>query len=380
MIGYTSPAIPSLMNQNGTDLYGNSFWVNDQQVSWITGIMSIGCLLGCLIAGPISEKIGRKSALLYCTATSFFLGYLLIFLANHVALIYIGRTICGMGMGFELTVASVYNVEIATTDMRGTLGVLVTLMQSVGLLVTFLVGSFLNWYWLALSNFISVAFFVLALVFIPESPRWLLMKGKELSAIKSLSWLRATDEVTAELEKMKKDVTEKLKERKGLLELRSAVKPFLLCLGLNCFIQLSGWMILLYYTKSIFKMLGLSIDPNYVQNIIGITALIACFVGLALVSRVNRRIMTVGSMLAMAISHIILAVCFHLQPRDESSKGGPSNQSEIGYNTLSSSREYEGQEWIPIMSVILFVFMGAAGCGTLLWVITSKSFLKNLSN
>ena len=183
MIGYSSPAIPSLMNPNGTDLYGNSFVVNSQQVSWITGIMSLGCFLGCLIAGPISEKIGRKSALLFCTATSFALGYLLIFLANHVALIYIGRLVGGVGMGFELAIATVYIVEIASTDMRGFLGCFVTLMQSVGLLVTFLLGSFLNWYWLAMVNGLTVAFFVIGLIFIPESPRWLLLKGKELSAM-----------------------------------------------------------------------------------------------------------------------------------------------------------------------------------------------------
>lgn len=369
MIGYSSPAIPSLMNPKGTDLYGNSLVVNSQQVSWITGIMSLGCFLGCLIAGPISEKIGRKSALLYCTATSFFLGYLLIFLANHVALIYIGRLVGGVGMGFELAIATVYIVEIASTDMRGFLGCFVTLMQSVGLLVTFLLGSFLNWYWLAMVNGITVAFFVIGLIFIPESPRWLLLKGKELSAMKSLSWLRATDEVTSELEKIKRNVTEKLKERNGLLELRTAIKPFLLVLGLNVFLQLTGWVVLLNYTESLFRMLAVSIDPDYSAVMIGFTAFIACLVGLALVSRVNRKVMMVASMIAMAVSHIVLALCFHFQP-ELSSKEGLSNVAV----------EFEGRVgimgWIPVLAVILFVFMGGAGYGTLLWVITSKNASK----
>ena len=111
VIGYSAPAIPSLLAKNGTDLYGNSFSLNSQQASWISkdshskiqsqkrsiflsfsaGILSLGCFAGCIFAGPIMEKIGRKKTLLYITSLCFFLGYLFIFLANSAALIYIGR-------------------------------------------------------------------------------------------------------------------------------------------------------------------------------------------------------------------------------------------------------------------------------------------------
>ena len=92
VLGYTAPAIPSLMDaKNGQDLYGNSFSITSQQASWVTGILSLGCFFGCILAGPIMEKIGRKKALLYLTSLWFFLGYLLIFLANRIAFIYIGR-------------------------------------------------------------------------------------------------------------------------------------------------------------------------------------------------------------------------------------------------------------------------------------------------
>ena len=92
VLGYTAPAIPSLMDaKNGQDLYGNSFSITSQQASWVTGILSLGCFFGCILAGPIMEKIGRKKALLYLTSLWFFLGYLLIFLANHIAFIYLGR-------------------------------------------------------------------------------------------------------------------------------------------------------------------------------------------------------------------------------------------------------------------------------------------------
>ena len=78
----------------------------------------------------------------------------------------------GVGLGFVLATVSVYIVEIATTDMRGFLGCFVQFLGSVGVLLTFCVGAVLNWWQLALVHLGMVAPFVLAMWFIPESPRW----------------------------------------------------------------------------------------------------------------------------------------------------------------------------------------------------------------
>ena len=100
-----------------------------------------------------------------------------------------------MGLGFELAVATVYIVEIASTDMRGILGCFVQFMGSFGVLFTYILGSFLNWYWLALTNGLTVIVFIIAMAWAPESPRWLILKGKEFSASRSLEWLRGRENV-----------------------------------------------------------------------------------------------------------------------------------------------------------------------------------------
>ena len=84
-----------------------------------------------------------------CDAQHFFL------ISNHF------RFLNGMGLGFELAVATVYIVEIASTDMRGILGCFVQFMGSFGVLFTYILGSFLNWYYLALVNGLSVIIFVI---------------------------------------------------------------------------------------------------------------------------------------------------------------------------------------------------------------------------
>ena len=80
----------------------------------------------------------------------------------------------GVGLGFVLATVSVYIVEIATTDMRGFLGCFVQFLGSVGVLLTFCIGALLNWWQLALVHLGMVVPFVVAMWFIPESPRWVL--------------------------------------------------------------------------------------------------------------------------------------------------------------------------------------------------------------
>ena len=189
-----------------------------------------------------------------------------------------------MGLGFELAVATVYIVEIASTDMRGILGCFVQFMGSIGVLFTFILGSYLNWYWLAMVNGLTVIFFVIGMICVPESPRWLILKGKfdiplqvwhsfailtltfylfsgkEFSASKSLEWLRGRENAQAEqavdreIEKIKRDIAAKKKERVSLTQLRTAWKPFLVSLGMMFLLQFSALNVIVYYAVSIFQI------------------------------------------------------------------------------------------------------------------------------
>ena len=82
-------------------------------------------------------------------------------------------------MGVVLATVSVYIVEIATTDMRGFLGCFVQFLGSIGVLLTFVIGSYVNWWQLAVVQLLMVIPFMVAMFFIPESPRWLVMKSRE---------------------------------------------------------------------------------------------------------------------------------------------------------------------------------------------------------
>ena len=140
VIGYTGPAIPSLLSTNSTSVWGNTTPVTFQEASWLTGLLSIGCFVGCVMAGPVMEKIGRKKSLMFVAGGFYILGFLLISLASRVELLYAGRFMNGAGLGVVLATVSVYIVEIATTDMRGFLGCFLQFQGSLGVLLTFVIG------------------------------------------------------------------------------------------------------------------------------------------------------------------------------------------------------------------------------------------------
>ena len=90
VIGYTSPAIPSLV-RNGTNIWGGDSKLGMQEASWITGLLSIGCFIGCVMAGPIMERIGRRKTLMFVASGFYAGGFIFITLASSAELIYTGR-------------------------------------------------------------------------------------------------------------------------------------------------------------------------------------------------------------------------------------------------------------------------------------------------
>ena len=92
------------------------------------GMLSIGSLVGCLLAGLCMERLGRRVTLLVVTSAAYTAGFLAILLAPSAAVIYLGRFLSGLGLGLVLSTATIYIVEIASTDMRGVLGCCIQFM------------------------------------------------------------------------------------------------------------------------------------------------------------------------------------------------------------------------------------------------------------
>ena len=114
--------------------------------------------------------------------------------------------------------------------------------------------------------------------------------------------------VNREIDKIKRDIAAKRKERVSLTQLKTAWKPFSVCLGMMFLLQFSALNVIVYYSVSIFQLSAISIDPNVASIIVGLTLLVSCVVALMVVSRLGRKIMLVLSMTAMAVCHIVLGM------------------------------------------------------------------------
>jgi hypothetical protein len=136
------------------------------------------------------DILGRKRTCQFLVAPCFFMAYITIFMSGSGSLIIAARFFLGTTMGINLSATTIYLVEISCTKTRGTLGCLVQLMNSVGVLTSFAFGIVCNWYFLALLNGCLSIPFGIALWTIPESPRWLAMKGTQLKL--NMRYLLAT--------------------------------------------------------------------------------------------------------------------------------------------------------------------------------------------
>jgi len=367
VIGYTGPAIPSLMNTTGmgNNVYGADLVLGPQEASWITGLLSIGCFVGCIVAGPCMERFGRRITLMIVTSSAYLLGFIFILLASNVALIFIGRFLTGMGLGFVLATAPVYIVEIATTDMRGLLGCFVQFFGGVGVLFSFILGAFLNWWQLAGAMIVMIVPFVIGMVFAPESPRWLFLQGRDIEAHKSLEWLRGKNQESvialevAEIRKENKDKLENKVTAKDLLE-PATLRPFMITLTMYFFLNMSGMNIMIFYCNSIFFYSGSNIDSNVASIIVAIILLFSSFIAIGIITKLNRKIILISSMFGMGVCYVILGGCFyHIEKRMQDHAAGlPAQDNQFG--------------WVPPLTILTLLFLGNGGYGTLIWVVIAE--------
>ena len=161
------------------------FGISDDMLSVIVGIMMVGAALGALVAGWLSSQLGRKRTLIL-GAVLFVAGSVLCGLAWTPHVLIVGRLVLGLAIGLASFTAPLYLAEIAPESIRGAMISLYQLMITIGILVAFLSDTAFsysgNWRWMLGVIAIPGALFLLGVAFLPESPRWLMMKNRQPEA------------------------------------------------------------------------------------------------------------------------------------------------------------------------------------------------------
>ncbi|KAI5633231.1 sugar transporter domain-containing protein [Phthorimaea operculella] len=251
--GYSSSAIPSMERINPEILLEG----NSQLKSWIGAIAPSGAITGSLFSGQLMQRLGRKRTLMMASPL-WVAGWLILGFAKYYPLVLVGRFICGVCVGFVLAPVQVYVSECCDPEIRGRLGSLPTLSMSLGILMSYIAGSWLDWRYLAgFSAVFSAALFVMLLP-LPESPTWLEGHGADSSG--SIKWLHLSARATAVVKDEEEEKQEKAEEpalpslftRKVFFSM-AVVKPLVVGFALLFFQQFSGIDAVIFFTVEIFQ-------------------------------------------------------------------------------------------------------------------------------
>nr|BAH57029.1 AT1G08890 [Arabidopsis thaliana] len=179
-MSYSSPAQSKIMEELGLSVADYSFF---------TSVMTLGGMITAAFSGKIAAVIGRRQTMWIADVFCIF-GWLAVAFAHDKMLLNIGRGFLGFGVGLISYVVPVYIAEITPKAFRGGFSFSNQLLQSFGISLMFFTGNFFHWRTLALLSAIPCGIQMICLFFIPESPRWLAMYGRERELEVTLKRLR----------------------------------------------------------------------------------------------------------------------------------------------------------------------------------------------
>ncbi|KAJ8880454.1 hypothetical protein PR048_016924 [Dryococelus australis] len=325
--------------------------------SWIGSMANLGAAAMMLPIPFVMAKLGRRSTML-AFAPPLFASWLLLAFVPSVPSYIAGRFLTGLFGGAYSVVGPVYNGEIAQKEIRGALGVFYQLFLCSGLLMAYLVGYAGSLLGLSLTCAAVPVLLFVGLLFVPETPSYLLMRGKKDEALKSLRWLRGCEyDVHQELRSIEQFVAESRKSKvsfREALTTRPALRALMICSGVMIFQQGSGIKAIVFYAVTIFKHSGSSLDPYICTIITGGVLAGATGVSAFIVDRFGRRRLLLLSGVCTTVCHATLGLYFYLYAHF------PDTAANLG--------------WLPLLSLCLYLITYTMGLGAVSWVLVGEMF------
>uniref|UniRef100_A0A1B6GJS3 Major facilitator superfamily (MFS) profile domain-containing protein n=1 Tax=Cuerna arida TaxID=1464854 RepID=A0A1B6GJS3_9HEMI len=359
MFGFSAVTIPQLKQPDSL------IPIDENEASWIASLSSVSTPFGCLLSGYLLDTFGRKRTIIMCLMPMI-VGWFLICAATGVYMIYAGRLLVGLGAGMMGSPARVYTGEVTQPHLRGMLAAVASVGVSLGVSIQYIVGSFFPWNWLAFVNASVPTIAFISAFFLPESPTYLLNRGRIESARSALTRLRGrTCDVEGELQDLinfankTKTATDKEPTKGDTLRAilhPSALKPFAILALYFLFYQFSGVNPVTFYAVEIIQESGAEMNKYAATIILGLVRLGFTVVSCIMMRRFGRRPLTFISSVGCGVS--MFGFGFYMYMSDQ--------WTVQGVEKIAT--------WFPVVN--LFVFMAASTIGYLVvpWVMIGELY------
>ncbi|MFW2403346.1 MAG: sugar porter family MFS transporter [Gammaproteobacteria bacterium] len=302
------------------------------QLGWSVASLTLTATLAMMVAGPLSDRIGRRSVLKIAAALFAVSAIASAVAPNFLALV-VARMIGGLGVGAALIIAPMYIAEIAPAELRGRMVSLNQLNIVIGISVAFF-SNFLilklgqtdlawveslrigdeAWRWMLGAETLPAIVYFFALMLVPESPRWLAMQGKDADALRVFEQVSGTEQAGADLAVVHASLHADAEEQSASVrELFQPAMKLVLTIGIAIAIlqQITGINSVFFYAPMIFEQSGIGTDASFMQAVlVGLVNLAFTIVAIMLIDKLGRRPLLILGLTGIAVCMLTLSYGF----------------------------------------------------------------------
>ncbi|ACQ82111.1 sugar transporter [Beutenbergia cavernae DSM 12333] len=375
MFGFDTAVI-----NGAVDALGDAFALGAGLKGFAVSSALIGCAVGAWFAGPVANRMGRVPVMLIASAM-FLVSSIGSGMAFGVVDLIIWRVIGGLGVGAASVIAPAYIAEVSPAYVRGRLGSLQQLAIVTGIFIALLSDAVLAgvaggaaemlwwgqeaWRWMFLAASVPAVAYGLFALRLPESPRYLVARGKVDKASQVLHDFTGVVDVNLKIEQIRATLdSEKKESLRDLRGPRLGLKPIVwVGILLSVFQQFVGINVIFYYSTTLWRSVGFDESNALLITVItSVTNIVVTIVAILLVDRVGRRPMLLAGSIGMAISLGVMALAFSFATLTTADDGTQTAELAAPWSTIA------------LVAANVFVVAFGATWGPLVWVLLGEMF------
>ena len=323
---------------------------------WVVSAAIVGSVIGAAANGILADIFGRRKIII-STAIIFIIGSVFCGFAMSVGQLIAARILVGIAVGMVTFVVPLYLSEISPQKIRGTLVSMFQLSLTAGILLSYMINgvfaqSEYSWRWMLGSGVLPAILLYIGILFLHDTPRWLLTKDKEEEAREVFKTLTPDEDADAHIEEIKETLrSERDNQGNSISFQKWMLTPILVGVGLMFMQICTGINTIIYYTATIFNMSGFEASTGAIYATIGVGVVnfLMTLVAIALVDKLGRKPLLYIGLTGMFIGLVTLGAAF--------------NYADILGENL---------RWFAVGSVLVYIAAFACSLGPVVWIMVSE--------